>query len=204
MANEDLTTYTEVDPSADLTVIAASVTFDTIQRQVLAYVRKDGGVGHYTDFEHLAQIFYSMNNDAKCGIIAYSNGENTANGIITTGNAGLVTMWDNARLYLYNRAATDFDGTVALTISTDYWITIKRTGTTGTVKLYSDSSRTVLVDTLSATVDSTAYRYIYALMSWGASDNRDMSGVTSNLDLQENTSSGSDFSPNYKDSQFIT
>lgn len=58
MPLEDFTTYTEVDPDGDITVVSNEVSCDDLQaRSVDAYVYKDKGVGHFSgDFEHRFKI----------------------------------------------------------------------------------------------------------------------------------------------------
>lgn len=57
MAVEDFTTFTEVDPSSDITVTSTRITFTTMLDAVSAYVAKSFGVNHFQDdFEHLLDV----------------------------------------------------------------------------------------------------------------------------------------------------
>lgn len=75
--------------------------------------------------------------------------------------------------------------------STIYYLRIQRISTTGTVKVYSDSARTNLLDTLSVTVETNTYRYINVCSGYdqgGTTQLGTASGYSENLDLQEGTS----------------
>jgi len=67
------------------------------------------------------------------------------------------------------------------------YLTIKRNGTVGTLKIYSDAARTELIETLTITCNTTTYRYLHVVRSgeWSTDPDDHISGFVRNLDLQE-------------------
>lgn len=176
---EDLTTYTEVDPSSDLTVTSNLIAFDTMRRDVAAGVYKDFGVSYFTgdfeftfDFDFTAEVgtygsatfalsmTYSLTRDARDvsnqGIDFY---------IGVNGGADLMFFlrdWQNN--------ASDSTSSGAYTVPDKFWITMARVGTTVTLDIHTDESRTTLYDTLTIAQSSAhAYRYLYPTTSFGSS-----------------------------------
>jgi hypothetical protein len=171
---EDLTTFTEVDENDDITVTSARATATAMRLDALSYVTKDYGTGHFGDYEHLFTVDVSATGGD--GFRAYShavgNGLSGANAW-TTGQACYHIRYSSGS---YRVAYREYDGGV----STDeavysttspvctHYVTMARSGTTGTCDVYSDSARTTLISggALSLTVATTTYRYGYALASY--------------------------------------
>ncbi len=58
MANENFTTYTEVDPNSRITKTSTKVTWAALDRNETAYVYKDKGVDFFDgDFTHLLTVY---------------------------------------------------------------------------------------------------------------------------------------------------
>lgn len=191
MVYEDFTTYTEVDPGGFLTVIANKVTATNMPYSTACWVKKDYGAGHFGDFEHLLKItvtdfeawayveYWRLTADdaIRTGSEAFAaNKSISVHTDSTTGNfkIGLVNWVTPAADHYQHGSGT---GT--------FYLTIKRVGTTGTCKIYSDAARTVLVDTLSLTLPNTTYRYLLVSTSREDPGTEDLSCTTENLDLQE-------------------
>jgi len=102
MANENFTTYTEVDPSGHMTETATRATSVAMQKPETCYLYKDKGAGHFSgDFEFLfegkvetssvddAHIFICSMADALdgiegcdgIGVMVYSYGSNQDFGV---------------------------------------------------------------------------------------------------------------------------
>jgi len=167
---EDFTTYTEVDEDGDITVTATKCDVDTMRRDALSYVRKDKGAGHFTDFEHLVTCRCTAgDNGANCGIWALSNGSNTVAQMITNTEGLSCVFYHGAAaalaLILVDRNSGNSDTSIALVEGTIYYLTIERNDTTLTCKIYDDSDRTNLIDTLSVVCTTLAYRYAFGIIS---------------------------------------
>lgn len=191
MALEDYTTYTETDPNNDFTVVANTITVSTMIGNVESHVLDDKGVGHFGDYTHQesVEITFAVNN-AVCGCHAVTNGSNTHQEMIT-GNDGIeVYLYRSVasayKIYLRDFETDNLDFSIR-SVSTEYWLTIQRVKatTTATVKIYSDSGRTVLVDTLTITCNTTDYRYMIAVNSREAGGSETISAVIKDLDLME-------------------
>lgn len=180
-ATEDLTTFTEVDPSSKITLSTSTMSISSIEtRENLSYVYKD-----YTsidDFriQHAARIDYAAN---------YS-GENVLFGL--SDSVGGFKDWSygiwmhyykgtsNPVLYIsYTGGGNTTLGSIST--STDYYFTFERYGTTFDVKAYSDSSRTTLVLSNQITVSDSALSYLYIF------SNRDIdqTGKTITLSVED-------------------
>ena len=190
MAYEDFTQYVEVDEDGDITVTATKCSVSTMRRDALSYVRADKGVDHFGDFEHLVTVYGSgANAEAACGFWMLSNGANTLQeGYV--GNVGIAILL--YKTTTYQLTAYDFSNDNSdyydISIDTAYYLTIERSGTALTVKIYSDAARTTLLDTLSITCATTQYRYIFGVASRNSTSTPAavLTGYSENLDLQLN------------------
>jgi len=195
LATEDYTTYTEYDPNGVLTVTSSEITAEDMDRDIDAYVYLDKGVGHFGDFEHKLTVMgkgtsqayavghmWILSNDIDDG--------NNANGLHLLMNEGSsygkdwkIILGEGTGFCSDNRDdyADDCNDTYR-------YLTIKRAGTTLTCKIYSDEARTNLLDTLSLTVATTTYQYIYAIASHNSGSSAcNFDGMVKDLDLQETT-----------------
>ena len=188
MAFEDYTGvgYVEVDPFGHLSRATNTVTITNMSKGEDAYVYKDFTVDYFGDFTHhhkvkitaqsgfalgslwsLANLindtFFIRNNDDLLNITATANGS-------------------TLRLYQSQSGTWTFDSFV-YTLNVDYWLTLERLGTSCTCKIYSDSGRTTLLDTLSVTCGTTAFRYFYPASSWNVSSGTTMSAISADTDL---------------------
>lgn len=199
---EDFTTYTEVDPGSDVTVTANTITLNEFVGSSTTYVYKDYGAGHFIgDFEHL--IEYNLGNSTEVDAIACPYVLATDLGAVPDlyDDVEIVVRWlrqgeanNRLYLYLYDGGYEDSDNYNSLSIDTSYYLKIARTTGSPTdinVYIYSDDSRTTLVDTLLAQSGySSTFSHIYPLNSLeGAA--KDSYATISNLDLQEAVPAGS-------------
>lgn len=200
-STEDYTDYTETDPDEVYTVISSKITYTEISRDAAnAYVYDDKGSGHFDgDFEHLCEIEWTdQSNNGRTYVWGLGNSTN----ILANTHLGLR---DGSYLLLTEQGNTS-DNT-SHGEDTRWYLEIERdesVGTYGTLycRIYSDSGRTTLVDTLSVTLAAkTDFRYIFGAA--GDDDNsssRTITGYVQNLDLQESASSGTSLQINIGDS----
>jgi len=172
----DYTTFTEVDPSSDITVTANEITIDTLRRDVSAGVYKDFGTDYFSgdfefewDFDFTAEVgnygatslfaLTPTNLLTREDRLAANSGFDVYIGI-DTGNA--------IRTFLRDWVTDSADQTGSgYTVPRRFWYTLTRVGSTITLKIYIDSDRTSLYDTL--TINNGAapsYRYLYAMSSF--------------------------------------
>ncbi len=200
---EDFTTYTEVDPGTKVTVASTKVSWTDVEwDDAFTAVYSDKGADHFAgDFEHLLTIYASAIDIG--GIISHYQLSNVLHGyywIDNNAENGLFVMTWRDGSASYKIRAREFDAGTgyqdtydSFLLNTPYYLKISRdeaVGTYGTyyVYIYSDSSRTVLVDTLSIALHTSKkdYRYVFAMASPEADTTTEgHTGYTENLDLQE-------------------
>lgn len=204
MPVEDFLLYTEVDPSSRIVINTSRVTFTNFPRSEDAKVYDDKGVAHFDgDFEHLITFRETAETNGIANIWQLTN-------VIVTqkpwaqGVDGLSLAWEAAggagatpilRLIESVAGSVTQAPSIILAHSTTYYLTIERDESVGfgtlTVFIYSDSGRTILVDTVSITLNEKEdFRYIYPLASWNDGPADTVSGFTENLDLQEVVAAG--------------
>lgn len=205
MANEDFTTYTEVDPSGTIERTPSTITVANFKRTEDAYVYDDKGVDHFDgDFEHLIDCeMTSRSGDwgsffpwSISNIIDDIKGIQDASGDVLA----LYFLFRPSGPTQYELNLNELDGgsaysdDYAISLGTQYWLKVKRdeeVGTYGTIYtyIYTDSDRTVLVTTLSIALHTSKkdYRYYFPMNSQNntADTSRLISGYSQNHDLQE-------------------
>ncbi len=189
---EDFFTYTESDSNNRITVTSSKIT-RILYSDTIGYVVKDFGADHFTTFTHYFNFIWensygSTYTSANCYILSDSSQPTNPN--LDSANKGVSLLPRfygsmNLRLMNYNGDSSDSttDAQIISNGSTSYTTAIK-TSTTFTVYFYSDSSRTVLEDSLSVSCTDN-FRYL------GAISDTDTGGYVSfsieNLDLEEIT-----------------
>jgi hypothetical protein len=198
-ATEDLTTYTEVDPNARITVTAARSSFVGLTRNEDAYVYYDKGVNHFNgDFEHLLDVYLDSADAYGIAVVwALTNLVDDWKGIIdAAGDALTFQLYFDATNYNFILRETDAGvlsgDTYVGAIDTPYYLKIVRdesVGTYGTLYayIYSDAARTTLLDTLSVTLNTSKkdFRYVYVTQTYNDARTETITGYVENLDLQE-------------------
>ncbi|MBA7496680.1 hypothetical protein ES702_07289 [subsurface metagenome] len=191
MAYENFTTYTEVDPSGYISVAENVITATDIDRDVDTYVRKDFTASHFGDIEHLLKgSCSSIAANAMTSIWMLTADEAThsiADADSGTDGIAISINWTaaNERIYFQNFEADTSDFMEFDAPPVTYYFTVKRAGTTGSCKIYNDSGRTDLRDTLNLTLPNTQYRYMLPMVGYGAGGSATMSCTSEYLDLQE-------------------
>ena len=187
-ASENFTTFTEVDSGSDITVAAAQVDFDTMDRGANSYVYKDFEAAHFGDFEHLLEINVSAKQaGGTASFWSIANQSNQTIADIIEADAGFMLYeHEDNYLVLQEGDATNQDF-MASSAPYTYWVTIQRSGTTLTCKIYNDPDRAIghLVDTLTLTVAATTFRYLSVSGSKEAGSGATITGYSKDLDIQE-------------------
>jgi len=204
MALENYTTYSEYDASGLVTVGANTLAVAGNNNTAFS-VHKVFAAGHFSgDFEHV--VAAALNNDGTvsmpwCPFWGLSN--ETAESAhsfkeikAASGDCLYIAQYEDSgsvRIQLYEVSTgteyTDFYKYASY--DTWYYCEIERdesVGTYGTLicRIYSDESRSTLVDTLSVTLhEKEDFRTVYAVSSYYNNYNRPYSQEIKNLDLQE-------------------
>ena len=193
MAVEDYTDYTEVDTGDDrITFTGTNHINHRAERDEKTYLYDDKGAAHFGDFEHEfdAECDYE---DTYCvsvvWMLANAIGDKQA---LTTADEELLYVNFYKPSYQLHLNFRSFDGTdveydtyVALA-NTRYYFEVERSGTTGLLRIYSDSARTTLITTSTVTMVNTTFRYVYACASNNTSySGGDCDSIIENLDLME-------------------
>jgi hypothetical protein len=184
---EDLTTYTEVDPNNRWSLTGTTKNSGVeVPNNEDSYLYKDFTAGHFTDFEFDAQILVSAYSTSGAAFLGLSIAANLDDGHNNDGIQLLRIYYGGGqyRILLRDQNTANEDYYVSV-LNTLYYCTVKREGTTCTNKIYSDSGRTNLLDTLTITSQATAFRYVYAGCSLNYAGTTHATGYIKNLDLKE-------------------
>jgi len=194
LALEDFTTYTEVDPGSDLTVAANTITATNwYPRNTDTYVYSDKGANHFgAAFTHTFDA--NMENTKNAGLYwspyCLSNVLDDTYGLRTANEDGLhVQFTYNVGIRLVDTKDFSKDAYTGAewVDENDLWFTVERTSETAvSCKIYTDSGRTNLEDTLVVAIDTgTRYRYVYGINSRNNGDTDSGDSTSRNLDLNE-------------------
>lgn len=194
MANEDFTTWTEVDEATYLSVTSSRVTFAGYPATLdTTCVYKDLGAGFYSgDFKfRIGPIEVTDASSTNARIYLFSVSLTLpGSGAQQSGRLGIRWTYDTAyRLELaYNAAANnsttaDASDLTSFALDTPVYVEVERASGVVTAKIYSDAYST-LVDTLSITPAVTsAYRYACAASSYRIGSGATIGGYVENVDL---------------------
>ena len=164
MTYEDFTTYTEDDPNSRVSVYKNEIDVVDLARNEVAHVYKDFGTDYFKTFTHKV--------DAKPVSGEAFAGGNVGAGVFwmvyNSANRYYILLEFYCPSYIFLLSSMS-DGTHSdyyngYSYGTMYYFTILRTDTEATAKIYSDSARTNLIDTLTVPVDSgLTFDYLYAM-----------------------------------------
>lgn len=194
MAIEDFTTYTEVDTSSTITITSTKIDVAAIPESDDDFVYSDKTADHFDgDFTHQVEVYLNSTtaNGIHASIWALSNSITAVSTDIGTGIS--CRAYDEGELRLTASHSGAQDVVTGLSLNTLYYLEIERdeaVGTYGTlyVRIYSDSDRTILVDTATQALQTALYdyRYVYGFMNYGnEAGSYTWTGYSQNLDLQE-------------------
>lgn len=165
------------------------------------YVYKDKGINHFEDFEHLHSVKCFLNGNDHSGqgfIWAICDGIGSVSPLYISNGICLYVSWTTGGNLQFiirniiNDAWGDYDTWMGVENKT-YWLTTERDGTTLTCKIYNDRDRTDLAYMLELTVETTKFRYIYAVSNQDAGAIADINLYIYDFDLQEGVVAGTDF-----------
>ena len=176
--------YTEVDTNGWLTVAQSLITAASMQNESNAYVYRDMGAGGISgNFVCTLETAVTAVSGSSSfgGVWGYANV--AGNYASWDGGAYVDVHWIGTRLVIEGGAL--FDLSSALSLSTTYYLTIKRVGLVVTCYIYSDEDRETLVDSISTTLTvASTYRYAYAAFNYDENQaGRTISYTVENLDI---------------------
>jgi hypothetical protein len=181
LRTEDLTTYTEVDPGADITVAADTITCTAMDtRDSVSRVVKDLGTDFFSgDIEHRVKATVDAANPSNSMMPAIWGVGTTEDHFGTGGFAGedaiMVAIYKGSFVWIRSftngsSAVTSDEGNYTLVKGTSYYYKIKRVVADSKlyVYVYSDANFSTLVHTVEHTLASPSdtFRYQYALNTY--------------------------------------
>ncbi len=206
MADEDFTTYTEVDEDGDVVVDSAvKVTWTTMRRDAETYLDKDYGAAHFGDFVATFAITVTdveagdATSASILGLCALSNAIGVMDDLNDVDLLAVNMQQNQATDDQYGFYIRQYDGGVSqfiegstlnfhTTAEGTIYLTFSRSGATVSLSVYSDADRTNLLYLYTTAVASLdTYRYIHAFSNWGRDVDpaNHQSGYLENLDIGE-------------------
>lgn len=197
---EDFTDgWTELDPNTHIGVAANKLTVVGLARNEDAWIYVDKGASHFgTTFEHLFDLKFISASAAwgVGGVWAVSNVINDVKYWVDNTSQALDFRMHrhsngNHIFVLEETEAASVDEGI-ITQGTQYYPLVERTGdTTAESRIYDDSGRTSLVDTLNVSVTAgRSWRNLFGCVSYNTATGETVTFDFENLDLQEAAPSG--------------
>jgi hypothetical protein len=200
---QDFTSYDEVDPNGHMSITPTVVTVADLGRNETARVFTDKGVDHFDgDFEHLVDVNVAATSDT--GAIVHI--VDMANEVKDQFDLHFDNTTDIISIQMYKPNATtmrialkeknsgnanQWIDTYTGADDTDFYLKIVRDDDFSTFGIlfcyiYSDTERTVLIDTLSLFLHKKMdLRYLYAVNTYNDGNAAAMDMTVSNLDIGE-------------------
>jgi len=191
LSKQDFTTYTEVDVPGKLTVTASKALAADADGDESIYLYKDMAAAYFNLLDIDFEIYMASTSETNArGGMAVSNTVSTTQGFAATDIS--VLFQKNAattQLFLFRGNGVANDSTLLASANTIYYCTLKRAAgnTIVRLKIYSDSARSTLVDTLSVSgFSTTTYRYIYGFVNDNTTvGGKNWDGYVQNLNTKE-------------------
>ena len=195
---EDLLVFTEVDANAKLTVTESKALAADVDTDEDVYLYRDMGSDAIDALDVNFEIYIASTSvDGAWGGMAIANTVGDHTGFATTDiSVMMLAASPYPSLYLIRGFLVESD-TYTCATNTLYYCTLTRPagGDIVTLKIYSDSARTTLLDTL--TVDgysTTKYQYIYGFVNYNSTTaNQNFDGYVQNLVLWRRTGYMADY-----------
>lgn len=194
-AYEDFMKYTEVDSSKELLVSTNQIDFTTLAIDEDVYVTKDFGFDYFSgDFVHRFKVHFESatfdgGNAGQCTPWAMTNTDIHTLTELWAGTDGIfLQMYRSGAAYWFNldermTGSDNSDFWQIPSVPVTYYLEVERSGTTVTVKIYSDAYST-LEKTMTMTATAGALRYITPLAGMGGGADADtITGYTANYQL---------------------
>lgn len=194
MPIEDFTTYTEEDPNDHIGLVGTNHVDFTAYRNEDAYLYKDYGENHFGDFTHDIDVYCDTRSGVNpiAGVWALTNDVDDLKGIKDAGGTAICVQFyrkSDGTLVLRLREIYDFTNYVddyVASYDTWYYLVIEKNGTSLTCKIYSDSDRTNLLDTLSLTLHGDwQFQYVFSAITNNTGSTDYFIVDIENLDLNE-------------------
>jgi hypothetical protein len=188
---EDLSTYFEIDSNAKVTVTSSAVSISGATDNTLYSLYKDKGANFFDalDIDFAIVQNNTVSTDSALGFSLNNNSSPSTYTIGATSSDALniVAYWyANQRLYL-TKDWVNGGGIYYGTTGTKVYCTLTRPagGDTVTLKVYSNSARTTLIDTLTVSgFSGIKWRYIHALCTTHWSENNALNGEISDITIR--------------------
>lgn len=197
MALENLGTFTKIDSGGDIgepTQFKRTAT--TMRRDANSVVYRDDGPGKFVNIDHFIQGFLSAADVFSLGIFySLSDVAAATYADLVAANNGFAVTFVGVGGPAYNiqfvkfQAGPDDVDSYMISLSTNYYCTVHRDAVNLQLFIYSDSGRTVLLDTLSISM-AVGSQYLNVIGSRddpGFSPAASITYSSENLDLQEGT-----------------
>lgn len=191
MAYEDYTTFTEVDPDTAITVTATNINWVNQNEATECYVVKDYGCNCFDDsIEH----WFDCRQTAEAGTAHYlmwmitsSSATRTYQECLTNANAIFCYMGVTGAGRVFRLSETfvgpNTDGR-NINLNTWYYLKVVRSGTDVFCYMYTDSARTILLDTFTIVTASDSCRYLEGFGGREVAGAGTTSGDVANLDIK--------------------
>jgi len=181
--DEDLTTYTETDPSSRATVTSSKVTISGLVLSEDLHVSKDFGANNINGFTVLFET--NTTTGATGAVCAAAFSGNLVNRTEAATTDCFVQL--NPELIILARGNAVVYVQYSCSVDTIYYLKLYRADGSDTIYLYiySDSARTTLLDTLSVSGFGTAtrYRYFQPVVSLAEEGSTIYNGYVQNFNL---------------------
>jgi hypothetical protein len=165
---EDFTIYTKACPNNHINITAYHLDFAGTHNEN-CYLYVDKGVNYFTDWTHLIDAkLISQSGDAFASFYALANDINDLGGVENNGNTSISLRFYNSAVYLHETyGGSSYETSHSVSVGTQYYVKIVKSGTSIWVGFYSDAARTNLLFNLSLTLHANHnFRYIYAANNW--------------------------------------
>lgn len=195
------TTYTEVDPAADITLTTVTCAASTMAANISAYVYKDWTAGYFGDFVH--DFEHTSATLSAAGARACLWGVTNSIGSQDAWAAGLyvIAVSSGTTLWAYTLGEVGGSTSVGATHSRSaQYCRVERNGTTLTFRRASSAANRaagVWAETLTVTVATTTYQYQYAISSINAASTSLITISTANVKGTLMTSASTPFDSAY-------
>jgi hypothetical protein len=195
MTVEDFTTYTKVDANNHIGLVGTNHVDFQDYRNEDAYLYKDKGTEHFTDFTHLLDgriNSHSGNNLAYIWML--SNDVDDVKGLSDAHKNFIIVRFYYYSGFYFSIEEFYWDGSTeqeynayhSATAGTWYYLKIIKSGTSLKAEAYSDAARTNKLWECSLTLhDSGSKRYIFVCNTWNSGSAYYGDEDIENLDLQE-------------------
>jgi hypothetical protein len=174
-AYEDIDEYTFVNSEGKLAAYNTTIVWNRLHQSDDFYAYKDYGAAYFNNFdiEWNTEMFLTQKSTPHVVLIALGNDIGTWETFLSQDVGLIVDLWrpsngiTSFRVRDFNGDVQDISTTVVGDVNRwgPLYFRLERTGFEITCKIYDDSDRTSLIETLTIMGSSTQYRYMYVVNS---------------------------------------